>query len=153
MSQFVSKSAIVPYSAEQMFDLVADIKSYPDFLAWCSDTEIIEDSVGLEGKRQVIARLDINFRGVQQSFTTQNVNQSSKMISIFLHESSALKHMQGQWRFIDLGSGCLSSGCKVEFELEFIIRSNLLAGVINKVFGHIANTQIDGFVKRAQQVY
>lgn len=152
MSQSVSKSALVPYSAEQMYALVADIESYPNFLSWCSATEILEADanadVDSETEEQVIARVDINFRGVKQSFTTSNINQPSQSIFMSLHESAAFNQMQGQWRFIDLGDGC-----KVEFELEFSIRSNLLAGVIGKVFGHIASTQIDGFVKRAQELY
>ena len=152
MSQFVSKSALVPYSVEQMYNLVADIESYPSFLSWCSATEIIESSGSVdldsETEQRVIAKVDINFRGVKQSFTTSNFNQPPQSISMNLHESNAFKQMQGQWRFTDLGEGC-----KVEFELEFSIRSNLLAGVIGKVFGYIANTQIDGFVKRAQELY
>lgn len=155
MSQSVSKSALVPYSAEQMFALVADIESYPSFLSWCSATEVLERGLDTDGtdaasdsEQSVIARVDINFRGVKQSFTTRNINKQPDSIAMSLHESSAFKHMQGQWRFIDLGKGC-----KVEFELEFAIRSALLAGVIGKVFGYIATTQIDGFVKRAQELY
>ena len=152
MSQSVSKSALVPYRAEQMYALVADIESYPNFLSWCSATEILksDNSVDLasEGEQQVIARIEVNFRGIKQSFTTSNVNQASQSISMSLYESTAFNEMQGQWRFIDLGDGC-----KVEFELEFSIRSSLLSGVIGKVFGYIATTQIDGFVKRAQQLY
>jgi len=152
MSQSVSKSALVPYSAEQMHALVADIESYPEFLSWCSATEILDKSVDAETNSEieqyVVAKVDINFRGVKQSFTTKNINHAPQSIDMSLHESTAFNEMQGQWRFIDLGSGC-----KVEFELEFSIRSNLLASVIGKVFGYIANTQIDGFVKRAQELY
>lgn len=152
MTQSVSKSALVPYSAEQMYALVADIESYPSFLSWCSATKVLENnetSVADSALEQtVLARVDINFRGVKQSFTTRNINQAPQTISMTLHESTAFKQMQGQWRFIDLGKGC-----KVEFELAFSIRSALLAGVMGKVFGYIANTQIDGFVKRAHQLY
>ena len=156
MPQSISKSALVPYSVEQMYALVADIESYPSFLSWCSATEVLSsgdnvgDSLDVDSgtAQQVIARIDINFRGVKQSFTTSNINQAPQKISMSLHESTAFNQMQGQWRFIDLGEGC-----KIEFELEFTIRSSLLAGVIGKVFGFIASTQIDGFVKRAQQLY
>lgn len=177
MSQSVSKSALVSHSAEQMFGLVADIESYPDFLQWCSGAEIVQcinlpdyidthsgsnsgsnsashsSSIDAMAVTQVTGRVDIDFKGIKQSFTTDNINQAYSKILLRLHQNAEdnkqpFSHLQGEWRFIDLGAGC-----KVELELEFAIRNRMLGSLFGKVFGHIASTQIDAFVQRAQQLY
>ena len=148
-----------------MFGLVADIESYPDFLQWCSDAEIIQcldlpdyadsnpGAADATAVKQVTGRVGIDFKGIKQSFVTDNINQSYSKILLRLHQGEGgskqpFSHLQGEWRFIDLGAGC-----KVELELEFAIRNRMLGGLFGKVFGHIASTQVDAFVKRAQQLY
>jgi len=139
----VDRSSLVGYSAQQMYALVEDIESYPRFLPWCSDAVV---SVR-EGPRTV-ATMHINFRGIREQFTTDNVNEPGRTIAMEL-VSGPFRHLQGHWRFTPL----TEDACKIEFRLEYEISSRLLQRVIGPVFQHIANSFMDAFVRRAEQIY
>lgn len=139
----VDRSSLVGYSAEQMYALVEDIESYPQFLPWCSDAVV---SVR-EGPRTV-ATMHINFCGIREQFTTDNVNEPDRMIAMEL-VSGPFRHLQGHWRFTPLAE----DACKIEFRLEYEISSRLLQRVIGPVFQHIANSFMDAFVRRAEQMH
>lgn len=139
----VDRSSLVGYSAEQMYALVEDIESYPQFLPWCSDAVV---SVR-EGTRTV-ATMHINFRGIREQFTTDNVNEPGRTIAMEL-VSGPFRRLQGHWRFTPLAE----DACKIEFRLEYEISSRLLERVIGPVFQHIANSFMDAFVRRAEQMH
>ena len=138
--QRVTKSVLVPYSAARMFELVDRVEEYPQFLPWCAGAKVLEQS----GDRKT-ARIDIDYHGVRAHFTTDNVNRPSESIVITLRDGP-FRHLHGEWRFRALGD----SGCKVEFELAYEFATQLLDKAIGQVFGHIARTFIDAFVKRAE---
>lgn len=133
-----------------MYDIVTDIVSYPDFLEWCSGSEILKTCVD-QGEQIVVARIDISYKGIQQSFTTRNCNIDSSKIIMGLHGSSSqFETMQGEWRFIELGKN--QQACKIEFQLDFSV-NNMMAMIFQKVFSQIATLQVEGFLKRADQLY
>ncbi len=138
----VDRSAIVPHSAETLYAMVADIEAYPEFLPWCTGTEIIERS----GER-VVATLHVSFGGIRQRFTTENRNLPGRAIVMAL-VSGPFLHLSGTWRFEALGE----NAAKVSLHLEYQLASRLLERVAGPVFGHIANTFVDAFVKRAEDV-
>jgi len=133
----------VPYSASQMFELVDRFDLYPQFLPWCAGAQVLEQA----GDRKT-ARIDIDYHGVRAHFTTDNLNRPSESIVITLKDGP-FRHLHGEWRFRTLGE----QGCKVEFELAYEFATHLLDKVIGPVFGHIAATFIDAFVRRAEAVY
>jgi ribosome-associated toxin RatA of RatAB toxin-antitoxin module len=92
----INRSAIVPYSQEQMFRLVTDISSYPEFLPWCSEAEIIDSD-----QSETTAKLFIRFKGVRQSFTTRNINRRPDRIIMQLVDGP-FSHMGGEWQFLML---------------------------------------------------
>lgn len=139
----INRSAIVPYSQEQMFVLVADIASYPAFLPWCSKTEIISTD-----ENQTTAKLYIAFKGVKQSFTTRNTNSPPDRIDIQLVDGP-FRHLVGRWHFLELAD----SACKIELMLEFSFASKILEKLVGPVFGMIGNTMVDSFHKRARTLY
>ena len=141
--QRVTKSVLVPYPATRMFELVDRVEEYPQFLPWCGGAKVLEHS----GDRKT-ARIDIDYHGVRAHFTTDNVNRPPESIVITLKDGP-FRHLHGEWRFRALGE----TGCKVEFDLAYEFATNLLDKVIGPVFSHIANTFIDAFVKRAENVY
>ena len=141
--QRVTKSVLVPYTAAQMFDLVDGVESYPEFLPWCGGARVIEHATDRK-----TARIDIDYHGVRAHFTTANVNRPPESIVITLKDGP-FRHLHGEWRFRALGE----HGCKVEFALAYEFATHLLERVVGPVFGHIANTFIDAFVKRAETVY
>ena len=139
----VQKSVLVPYSAVQMFELVERIEEYPQFLPWCGGAAILERT-----PVETLARIDINYHGVKAHFTTANRNQPYKKIVIELRDGP-FRRLDGTWRFRSLAPG----GCKVELELHYEFATPVLARLIGPVFGHIAHTFIDAFVRRAETAY
>jgi len=139
----ISKSALVPYSPTEMFALVDDIDSYPEFLPWCSAARVVSRS-----DDEVCASISISKSGVDKSFVTCNRNQKNKMIEMRLKEGP-FKHLQGYWRFDPLGD----EGCKVSLDLEFEFSSRVLGMVIGPVFNQVANSLVDSFQQRALDVY
>jgi len=141
--QRIRKSVLVPYSAQEMFDLVESVEHYPEFLPWCGGTHVLERRP--DGKT---ARLDIDYHGVRAHFTTDNVNRPPESIVITLR-SGPFRHLHGEWRFLALDE----QACKIEFELAYEFATQLLDRAIGPVFGHIGNTFIDAFTRRAQALY
>lgn len=139
----VSRSAIVPYTAEQMFALVDDVSSYERFLPWVKRSrELARD------EDTVRATLVFSKGGFEKSFTTQNRLQHGKMIDIRLVEGP-FRHLDGYWRFQQLRE----DACKVSLDLEFDFSNRLLAMAFGRVFTQVANTLLDSFVRRAGEVY
>ena len=138
--QRVTKSVLVPFAAKRMFELVDRVEEYPQFLPWCGGAKVL----GQSGNRKT-ARIDIDYHGVRAHFTTDNVNRPPESIVITLKDGP-FRHLHGEWRFRALGD----AGCKVEFELAYEFATQLLDKAIGPVFGHIARTFVDAFVKRAE---
>jgi ribosome-associated toxin RatA of RatAB toxin-antitoxin module len=141
--QSVHRSVLVPYSAQQMFDLVNDVEHYCEFLPWCGGSEVLEARPN--GKT---ARIDIVFKGVKTHFTTDNVNDPGKSITVNLRDGP-FRTLNGEWVFKALAP----DACKVEFTLTYEFKTQLLETLVGPVFKHIAHSFIDAFVKRAQARY
>lgn len=139
----VHKSVLLPYSAEQMFALVDNIEDYPKFLPWCGGAE-----VRLRDGDHVVATLSINYHGIKQTFTTENRNSPPHVINMALVEGP-FKHLDGTWEFKSLRA----DACKIEFRLHYEFSSRMLEHIIGPVFSMIANSFVDSFCKRAEQVY
>ena len=138
----VRKSAIVPRSCEAMFDLVEDIESYPEFLPWCSGTEVFERGPGITR-----ARLDVSYHGLRTHVSTLNRKQAPERIELEF-EDGPFKRFGGEWRFSPLGG----EGCKVELALDYELSSGALATLLGPLFGDIADTMMESFVRRAEAV-
>jgi ribosome-associated toxin RatA of RatAB toxin-antitoxin module len=139
----VKQSLLVPYSAVRMFELVDAVEKYPQFLPWCGGTEVV-----FRRSDAMQAVIHVNFRGIRQQFTTENLRSEPQEIRIRLVDGP-FKRLDGTWRFTDLGE----TGSKVEFQLCWELSSRLLATLAGPVFSHIANTMVDAFVGRAQKLY
>ncbi|MEZ5538341.1 MAG: type II toxin-antitoxin system RatA family toxin [Thiolinea sp.] len=139
----ISRSALVPYTPEQMYTLVDRIEDYPGFLPWCSSaTEHNRD------EDQVKASVEIAKGVVNRTFTTLNRMQPGKMIEMSLVDGP-FKHLHGFWRFDELAPGA----CKVSLDLSFEFSNKLVGMAIGPVFNQVANTLVDSFVERARVVY
>jgi len=139
----ISKNAIVPYSAAQMFDLVNAVEDYPQFLPWCVGSEVL-----LRNDDEVKATLVLGQGGMQKSFTTCNRLQQDKMIQIRLIDGP-FRQLEGYWRFENLPTHL----CKVSLDLEFEFSNKLMAIAFSKVFNQVANTLVDAFCNRAAALY
>jgi ribosome-associated toxin RatA of RatAB toxin-antitoxin module len=139
----IEKSVLVEYPAEKMYALVADVERYPEFLPWCGGTRVRERDEG-----GVHARVTIDFRGIRQHFTTHNTAHAPTIIEMKLVEGP-FRDLDGSWRFKPLGE----DACKIEFRLHYEFSSKLLERLVGPVFHYIANSLVEAFVKRAQQLH
>ncbi len=139
----VERSALVPYSAEEMYALVADIPRYREFLNWCDAATVIS-----EQGDTVTASIMILFKGLKKKFTTKNTMKPYESITM-KHVEGPFRNLEGVWRFTPLDE----HACKIELDLHFDFDSKVVAALVGPVFSHISNTQVDAFHKRAQLIY
>ena len=139
----VERSVLVPYSAAEMFGLVADEKSYPGFLPWCAGTHVRPEHDGA-----VRATVDIHYRGVKTSFTTRNAHESPTAIRMELVDGP-FRRLGGEWTFTPLRD----DACKVHLKLHFQFASGMVGKVVAPVFEGIANAMVDAFARRAEAIY
>jgi ribosome-associated toxin RatA of RatAB toxin-antitoxin module len=138
----VQRSALVPFTPFQMFDLVRDVKHYPDFLPWITGTEIYEDA-----ETHQYAAIHLSIAGVQQRIATKNDLIPGELLRLNLAEGP-FKRFSGEWRFGDLGIGC-----RVELSLGFEFDSPVLVAAFSRGFVSVANRMVDDFTRRAEQLY
>ena len=139
----VNRSALVPYQASQMYNLVADIGSYGEFLPWCAGTTLLSSD-----EDEVVAAIQIAYGSLNKTFTTRNRLQKDKMMEMRLVEGP-FKHLHGYWRFEDLGP----QGSKISLDLDFQFSSRMVGMMIGPVFTRIADGLVDAFCSRAEALY
>lgn len=139
----IKKSALVPYSAHDMYVLVADIEAYPEFLPWCGGARILSSN-----DNEVLAAIDIAYGSVKKTFTTRNRVQKDKEIEMRLVDGPFRK-LHGCWLFQQLDN----DASKIMLDLEFTFSSPLIKLTLGPVFETIANELIDQFQKRARSLY
>lgn len=141
--QLVERSALVSYTAAQMFALVNDVARYPEFLPWCAAARV-EDISATER----VASLKIARGVLLTEFTTRNtLRQDSHIHMQLLH--GPFRDLIGEWRFDAIGS----RGSRVQFRVEFEFKNRLTATAFNSVFEALCGTIVDAFVMRAQSIY
>jgi ribosome-associated toxin RatA of RatAB toxin-antitoxin module len=140
----VKKSVLLWYSVSEMYELVTGVHDYPRFLPWCERAEVLESH-----DAGMTARLHLHYAGMRHAFTTRNehVHNNSVMVTLV---DGPFSRLDGHWQFLPLGSG---NACKIEFDLVYAFSNKPLESLLSPVFDRIANTFVDSFVKRAEQVY
>ena len=139
----IEKSALVPYSAEQMFTLVEDVESYPQFLDWCGNARVQQ-----RDEAAVTASIQIAYKGVHKEFTTRNLLVPGREMTMQLVDGP-FRHLQGLWCFTPLDE----QACKVSLKLDFEFSNALVKLALGPVFESIANRLVDQFQQRARQLY
>lgn len=138
----VSKSVLVPRSAEQMFALVDDVERYPQFLPWCPAARVLE-----RNEEITRARLEIDYHGLRTHFTTVNRKHPPRRMDLDL-EDGPFERLQGRWSFTPLGE----QGSRVELTLDYELEGRMLSRVVAPVLGQIMETLVDRFVARAESL-
>ena len=138
----ISRSALVEHPASQMYALVDDIDSYPSFLPWCQSVQVET----LEGKKR--ATLTVGLRGIRQSFTTLNENHPDASIHMRLVEGP-FKEFSADWRFTPLKE----NACEIAFSLRYEFSSRTLGKLLEPLFDEIADTMVDAFTRRADELH
>lgn len=144
----VERSSLVPYTCAEMFALVNDFESYPEFLPWCSSGQLHESD-----SHELVASLGIQKGLIHDSFKTINKNDPPWTIQM-RHLEGPFKRLQGQWSFDPLGNKPLGqeAGCKIALFMDFSFKNglvNLLSGTLEQDIA----AMIDAFSERAEEIY
>lgn len=139
----IERSALVFYSAQQMFDLVNAISDYPQFLPGCTNARVVSQS-----DTEMVASLQVSKAGIGHSFTTRNTLFPYQRIDMQLVDGP-FKQLRGGWEFLPLNE----HACKVVLKLEFEFSSKLIQFAFGKVFSELTASMVSAFTQRAKQVY
>jgi ribosome-associated toxin RatA of RatAB toxin-antitoxin module len=142
----VQKTVLLWYSPHEMYDLVTAVEDYPRFLPWCANAEVLE-----RRDEGMTARMHLAYAGIRHTFTTRNEHVPGELVLVRLVDGP-FSVLDGTWKFSSLGSGS-EAACRIDFELRYAFSSRALESVVSPVFDRIANTFVDSFVKRAEDVY
>jgi coenzyme Q-binding protein COQ10 len=133
---------IVPYTPEQLYDLVADVDSYPRFLPWC-----VASRVRSRTDTQLVADLTIGFGPFRESFTSRVTLDRPQRVTV-KYENGPFRYLNNQWDFLPRGTGT-----EVAFFVDFEFRSRILRAAIGVVFNEAVRRMVNAFLKRARDVY
>lgn len=139
----ISRSALVPFSAEQMYQLVNDVHSYPDFLPGCTGSRVIAVS-----GNEMTAAVEVAKAGISKTFTTRNTLLDNQSINMQLVDGPFRKLMGG-WQFTALSP----EACKVELHLDFEFTNKLIELAFGKIFKELTGNMVQAFTQRAKEVY
>lgn len=139
----VVRSALVSFSAGQMYELVNDVDRYPEFLPGCSGSSILESN-----DEKMVASVDVSKVGISKTFTTRNQLIPGEAILMTLVDGP-FKTLTGGWYFTPLDE----QACKVELKLEFEFSNKMIEMAFGKVFHELTHNMVSAFTQRAKQVY
>ena len=139
----IQRSALLPYPAERLFDLVNRVEAYPSFLPWCARAEILQES-----DEAMRARLTVAKAGITQAFTTRNSLIPGERIELRL-EDGPFSDLHGVWEFKALGA----QACKISLDLHFHYAGPVIKATLGPLFNQAANNMVEAFCKRAKELY
>jgi len=143
MTTHIQRSALLPYPAQALYDLVNDVARYPEFLPWCSSSTVIESTDVL-----MRASLEVAKGALSQKFVTRNVLVPGKSIEMNLEEGP-FTQLHGMWAFKPLGE----KACKISLDMSFEYAGPIIRATLGPLFNQAANTFVDAFCQRAKQLY
>ena len=148
----VKKSVLLWYSPREMYELVTAVEDYPAFLPWCANAEVLQRT-----DAGATVRLTLAKGGVRHAFTTRNLHKPGAEVQVELLDGP-FSHLAGTWQFVPIGRSGTDAdeaprACRIEFDLSYAFASRALEAVVSPVFDRIANTFVDSFVQRAEQVH
>lgn len=143
MSKAITRSVLVPYSAQEMYDLVCDVARYREFLPGCISSEVVAS-----GTEELIGRMAFTRLGMTQHMVSRNRLQPPARIDIEYVEGP-FEHLKAHWQFDALQA----RACKVTFSLEFTVQQRFLTFAVNAAVQQGAGETVDAFHKRAEQIY
>jgi coenzyme Q-binding protein COQ10 len=137
-----AEKRMVPYSPDQMYELVADVAQYPKFLPWCVGARIRSKT-----ETEIVCDLTIGFGPFRESFTSRVALERPGLVQV-RYENGPFKYLNNQWRFLDD-----PAGCKVDFWVDFEFRSRILQVAIGAVFQEAVRRMVAAFLIRARTIY
>jgi len=138
-----SETKHLPYSPQQMFDLVADVASYPQFLPWVSAIRVREDS-----ETEMVADMIVGFKSLRETFTSRVVKRRPESVHVD-YVDGPLKYLSNDWRFRPDGTG----GVLIDFTVDFAFKNRMFEMLAGQVFDRALRKMINAFEARAAALY
>jgi len=138
-----SETRALPYTPEQMFNLVADVAAYPQFLPWVSAIRVRQDS-----DTEMLADMIVGFKGLRETFTSRVVKERPLSVHVD-YVDGPLKHLSNDWRFRDDGAG----GVLVDFTVDFAFKNKVFEMLAGQMFDRALRKMIGAFETRAEELY
>jgi coenzyme Q-binding protein COQ10 len=139
----IRESRTVPYSAEQMFELVADVARYKEFLPWVIATRVRSDS-----ETEMVADMVVGFKSFRESFTSRVTKRRPEMIDV-VYVDGPLRDLDNEWHFADLPEG----GCRIDFSVEFAFKNRVFEALAGQYFDRAFRKLVSAFEARAEELY
>ena len=139
----IRETRVLPYSREQMFDLVADVGRYKEFLPWVVATRVRSDS-----ETEMTADMVVGFKNLRESFTSRVSKQRPEMIDV-QYVDGPLRDLDNRWHFEPLPNG----GCKVDFSVDFTFKNRVFEALAGQYFDRAFRKMVAAFEARAQELY
>lgn len=137
-----SETRTLPWTATQMFDLVADVGRYHEFLPWVSAVRVRSNS-----ETEMLADLIVGFKGLRENFTSRVRKDRPRAITVD-YVDGPLRFLHNEWRFTDS-----ATGCTIEFMVDFAFKSKIFEALAGQVFERALNKMTGAFCDRAEQLY
>jgi coenzyme Q-binding protein COQ10 len=142
-------SHVVNHKPQQMFDLVADVESYPQFVPLCQSLRVRRRFAGLSGAEVVIAEMEVGYKAIRERFTSRvTLDRNARRIDVE-YIDGPFSHLENMWKFGDAGSG----KCRVEFYIAYEFRSRALATLMGAMFDAAFRKFSSAFETRADEVF
>ena len=140
----------VKHTAEQMFDLVADVERYPEFVPMCQSLRLRQRTPGPNGTETIVADMTVSFKLIRETFTSRVTLDRENLQILVEYLDGPFSHMQNKWSFQpDDGE----SGCTIEFFIDYAFRSRMLGALMGKMFDVAFRRFAEAFEQRANVVY
>jgi len=139
----------VPFTPEQMFDLVADIGRYPEFLPWCSGARITSRQMQTDGREVVLADLIIGYKAFRGAYTSRVLLDRAAMKIDVTHTKGPFRHLNNHWVFLPRPEG----GCLIDFMIDFEFQNPVIRKLIELVFTEAIHRMVQAFETRARAIY
>jgi len=148
----VRRSVLLWYSPREMYELVTAVEDYPEFLPWCARAQVLE-----RHDDGMTARLTLAKGGLQHAFTTRNEHVDGTQVRVALVDGP-FSELKGDWQFLPVSrtpgvADADATACRIEFEMRYAFSNPALEALVSPVFDRIANSLVDSFVARAEQVH
>jgi coenzyme Q-binding protein COQ10 len=139
----ISETRRLPYSAQQMFDLVADVKRYPEFLPWVVGTRIKSDN-----GEEMIADMLVGFKAIREKFTSRVNKDRPREIDV-TYLDGPLRDLDNRWIFREMPDG----GCEIDFCVDFTFRNRMFEALAGQYFDRAFRKMVTAFETRADELY
>ena len=141
----------VRHSPRQMYDLVADVERYPEFLPLCESLRVIRRTDGPDGTQVLVAEMGVGYKAIRERFTTRVSLDPAALTITAEYIDGPFRHLENRWAFREAPPG--RTGCEVDFFITYEFRSRTLGLLMGTMFDRAFRKFTDAFEGRADRVY